>query len=82
MVVFTRYRSAKSHECNGVNRIFEVDETTQVTGDIADDGGANTDHGNRYNEAWISFANLFIHHQGARTKKDITSWGKIFNFGR
>ena len=53
----TRYGSAKSNKCNGINGILEENETAQMASNITNHSGTNTDHGNGNDEARVSVGN-------------------------
>ena len=56
----TRYRCAKSNKGNSINRILEENETTQMTGNVTNDSGTGTDHGNGNNKAWVSAGDSYF----------------------
>ena len=40
----TRHAGAESNKCDGIDSVFEIDEAAEVSGNIADDGSARSDH--------------------------------------
>ncbi len=50
----TRYAGPQGDECNGIDRVLEIDEAAEVTGDVADDGCAHSDHSNGDDEAGVA----------------------------
>ena len=50
----TRHASSQSHEGNGVNRIFKIDEASEMASNIANKGSVASDEQNTDNECRIS----------------------------
>ena len=57
-LIVTGNRSSKGHESNGVDGIFEVDEASEMAGDITNDSSTNTDHGNGHHKTRIAFSKI------------------------
>ena len=45
---------AQSNKCDGVDAVFEVDEATEVGGNVADQSGTGANEYKRYDERKIS----------------------------
>ena len=50
----TRNASSKGNKCNGIDAVFEVDETAEMSSDISNDGGTGPDEYERYDERDIA----------------------------
>ena len=50
----TRNTGAQSDKCNCINAVFEVDEATEVGGNVADQSGTGANEYKRYDERKIS----------------------------
>ena len=55
--VLTRDRGAKSHEGDGIHTIFEVNEASQVTGDVTNDCSTHPNCQDRDDKGWITISN-------------------------
>ena len=57
IILQTRDTGAQCHKGNSIDRILQVDETTQVTGNIANNSSTGTNHGYGDDEAGVAIAN-------------------------
>ena len=50
----TRYRCSQSHKGNSIDRIFQVNEATQMSCNVTNHRGTNSDHSDRHGEAGVT----------------------------
>ena len=58
-VVNTGYTGSQSHEGNGIDRIFEVNETAQMSSHVSNDSSTNADRADRDDKARVTIGNAW-----------------------
>ena len=53
----TRDTSSQCHEGNSIDRILQVDEAAQMTGDITNNSSTDSNHGDGNDEAGVAIRN-------------------------
>ena len=44
--MFTRHWGSEGYKCNSINRVLQEDEAAEMAGNISDQSGTATNHGN------------------------------------
>ena len=56
----TGHRGSQSDKGNSIDGVLKVDEATEMAGNVTNDGGTDTDHGNRDDEARVTVGNSCV----------------------
>ena len=52
--MFTRHWGSEGYKCNSINRVLQEDEAAEMAGNISDQGGTGTNHGNGDDEGNVA----------------------------
>ena len=53
----TRHAGSQGDEGDGIHAVLEIDEASEMTGDVTDDSSVATDEENGYHKSWITLVN-------------------------
>merc|ERR1712123_133242 len=65
-----RYTGSQSDEGNGVNTILKIDEATEMSSDVTNNGSTTTNECDRNHKSWVSLVNCCRGNEG----KDEFPW--------